>query len=64
MYAARPLIWNVMNSSDSGRLGGEDDRNSQRRQKKNSPEKEEEKGERERDRLTLFTQKKKIFELH
>lgn len=30
-----------MNSSDSGRLGGEDDRNSQ---KKNSLEKEEEKG--------------------
>lgn len=64
MYAARPLIWNVMNSSDSGRLGGEDDRNSQRLQKKNSPEKEEEKGERERERLTLFTQKKKIVKLH
>lgn len=64
MYAARPLIWNVMNSSDSGRLGGEDDRNSQKRQKKNSPEKEEEKGEKERERLTLFIQKKKIFKLH
>lgn len=64
MYAARPLIWNVMNSSDSGRLGGEDDRNSQRCQEKNSPEKEEEKGEREWERLTLFIQKKKIFKLH
>lgn len=64
MYAARPLIWNVMNSSDSGRLGGEDDRNSQSHQKKNSPEKEEEKGEWERERLTLFIQKEKIFKLH
>lgn len=64
MYAARPLIWNVMNSSDSGRLGGEDDRNSQSCQKKNSPEKEEEKGEWERERLTLFIQEKKIFKLH